>query len=260
MLLQILTSSSDINPISDFNYILNLAKCSKCSLFMALKSTNKLYASTPESSIIHEIDIPFLLNSDLEFRLNPDMIDRYESWFIPSKFPWIVLPSIYWDMYIGGDIYSYYTEETDYILYDKTTKHPLDQIVMHGIMYDYDRKVFHNLMDGFFCRIPTLSNPISFPDVHKNEEVRKVLNGKSSDGASLCILDDGTHKIGIYMYKGIISMNKDDILDIDIRFDKFENKKFMATYKPIKKKNPLKSNSYGVPFRERIHAMYVNIT
>ena len=231
-------------------------------MFIALRSTNKLYGIVDGLYVIHEIDIPFLLNTDIEFTLSKDavdIIDKYDSYFVPDEFPWIALPSIYWDMYSSGDIYAYYTEATDYLLYDKTTKQPLDQVQLHPVMYNHSRKVFRELMDGYFNRLPTLKEPIVFPEMHKDEAIRTVLDGKSADGAKLCILRNGNYNIPIYMYKGIISMAKNDTLSIDIRYDKFSTGEFMATFKPVKKKDPLKSNKYGIPFRECVHVMYLDI-
>lgn len=263
MLFQILTSSSELNEISDFKYIYNLAVCTKCNMFIALKSTNKLYGSNPESGIIHEVDIPFLLNSDIEFRvikgLYESAIEKYESFFIPEAYPWIIIPTVYWDMYRNGDIVSIYSNDTDYLLYDRNTNQLLDQVQMHPVLYSFERTVFLNHIESYLRRLPVLGYPITIHGIHNDPTVKKVFTGKTTDGATLCTLTEGNLTVSVFLFKGIFNMAKDDTLDVDIQFDKFNSREFMATFKPIKKKNPLKSSKYGVPFREVIRVMYIDV-
>ena len=123
MQLNIQTSSSEMVPISDFQYLCDLAKCSKCQMFTVLRSTNKLYGANDDCCCIHEVDIPFLVNTDLMFRLDcidKDLLTQYKNFFIPEKFNWVILPDYYWDMYIGGDLISEYSYTDDqYIILDK---------------------------------------------------------------------------------------------------------------------------------------------
>ena len=85
MRLQIQTSSSDMIPITDMRYIFDLARCSKCQMFILSKATNKLYGASDDCCSIHEIDVPFLVNTDLMFRVDPEtkaIIDKYDTFFI----------------------------------------------------------------------------------------------------------------------------------------------------------------------------------
>lgn len=266
MLLQIQTSSSDMIPISDFQYIYDLAKCSKCQMFTLLKNTNKLYGSLDyDSSCIHEIDVPFIVNTDLIFRLDnidKDMIYSYKSFFIPEKFNWVILPDYYWDMYMGNDLISEYRYDLDqYVIIDKTTKQPIQQIQMYKcrLCNDFERLSFMDQLFGLFRRCTTLSNPVTFYNAHQDDNIRKVFDSKSSIGRVLCRMRNDSVDVAFYLYKSLFSLSKSDSLDIDIRFDRYENNIFMATFKPKKKKNPLKYNTYGVSFQERIHCMFVNI-
>ena len=266
MRLSIQTSSSNLIEITDFKYIYDLARCSKCKLFTVLRSTNKLYGSDGDCCAIHEIDIPFLINTDLQFVYDSDIdksiVQKYDSFFIPAKFPWVILPSVYWEMYIGGDIYEELDSLCDKnILYDKTTKQPIEQIQMYVQRYhhDYQRNVFDNQLDNFLIRLYTLSTPYTFYNMEKDEMIRKVYDSKSIMGRFLCRFKNEYIDVAIYFYKGIFSLAKSDTLELDIRFDKFCTKQFMITYKPKKKKNPVSDNRYGVPYREVIHCMYVNL-
>lgn len=265
MLLNILTSSSDLNIISDFQYLYELARCSKCQMFILLARTNKLYGASDDCSSIHEIDVPFLVNTDLEFRLDSvdkDMISKVDSFFVPDKYPWVILPSYYWDMYKGGDIYASYDSFKDvFILYDKTTNSPIDQVQMykHVVKYDYDRNNFINQLDHYFNRLYTLDIPYNFYQMHQHPMIRKAYDSKAAMGRFLCRFTNEIIDVAIYFYKGIFTLGKSDTLDLDIRFDKFNTNQFMITYKPKKKKNPITFNKYGVPFREVIYCMYINI-
>lgn len=265
MQLQFLTSSSELNIISDFQYLYDLAKCSKCQMFVLLKSTNKLYGASDDCSSIHEIDIPFLVNTDLEFRLDmidKDMITRCESYFIPDMYPWVILPSYYWDMYTGGDIYTEFSNDLDvFVLYDRTTKQPIHQIQMykHRVQYDRGRNYFIGQLSNFLARCSLLLPPHTFIQMEQHPIIRKAFDSKAAMGRFLCRLTNESIDVAIYFYKGLFTLSKSDTLEIDIRFDIFNSKEFMATYRPKKKKNPITFNRYGVAFREQIHCMYRNI-
>lgn len=265
MQLQIQTSSSELIPISDFQYIYELGRCSKCQIFVLLRRTNKLYGGIDDCGFIHEIDVPFLVNTDLEFRFDAtekDTVARYDSWFVPALYPWVIVPSYYWEMYAGGDIYAEFSNEKDvYLLYDKTTKNPIDQIQMykHRIQYDHQRTDFINQVSNFLTRCQYLKSPHTFVNMHQHPVIRKAFDSKAAMGRFLCRLTNESIDVALYFYKGLFSLAKADTLEIDIRFDAFNTNQFMATYRPKKKKNPVTFNRYGVPFSERIHCMYMNI-
>lgn len=263
--LHVQTSDSKMIPISDLRYIYDLAKCSKCSLFIVYN--NKLYGTTDDCTCIHEIDIPFLTNSDLMFRIDQidkDMIfNQEQQYFIPYKFNWTILPEKYWDMYIGGDIEAVYSyEKNQYILIDKTIKAPIqDQIQMHKFVDcdDVLRYKFLEQLEGYFRRTNTLLTPEIFTDIQTDPNIRTIYDNKVSIGRVLCNFKNSNINIAFYLYKSLIPLAKSDTLDMEIRFDAFNKYEFLATFKPIKKKNPLTFNTYGVPFREKIHCMFTNI-
>lgn len=263
--LNIQTSSLEMIPIKDFQYLCDLAKCSKCQMFTVLKSTNKLYGASDDCCCIHEIDIPFLVNTDLMFRLDnidKELLSSYKNFFIPDKFNWVILPDYYWDMYIGGDLISEYSYEDDiYLILDKTTKTPIQQIQMlkYRACNDYDRATFMNQLEGFLNRLPRLMPPQTFSGIQNDENIRKAFDSKATMGRFLCRMKNDNIDVLFYFYKGLFSLAKADILDLDIRFDTYENKCFMATFKPKKKKNPLTFNTYGVAFSEKIHCMFINM-
>ena len=264
--LSIQTSSSNMIPITDFLYLYDLAKCSKCQMFIVLKSTNKLYGASDDCCAIHEIDIPFLVNGDLEFRLdsiNKDLIFTHENYFVPNEFPWVILPSYYWEMYIGGDIYADYDSDKDiFNLYDKTTKGYLTgqiQMYKRRVQFDAGRNTFVGQLFGYLNRLPHLHNPYTFTGMEKHPNIRHAFDNKAAMGRILCRLNSDNIDVLLYFYKGLFSLAKTDTLEIDIRFDKLSSSEFMATYRPKKKKNPLTSNKYGIPFSERIHCMYRNL-
>lgn len=265
MQMRILTSDSELNIISDFQYLYDLAKCSKCQMFILLARTNKLYGSSDDCSSIHEIDVPFLVNTDLEFRLDSidkELITKYDSFFVPAKYPWVILPSYYWDMYKGGDIYIQFDPNRDvYMLYDRSTKQSIDQIQMykHRVQYDHGRNDFVNQLEHFFYRSYRLGSPHTFYQVEQHPIIRKAYDSKAAMGRFLCRFTNENIDVAIYFYKGIFTLSKSDTLEIDIRFDKFTTNEFMIAYKPKKKKNPITFNRYGVPFREVIYCMYINI-
>lgn len=268
MQLNLLTSSSNtgLQIISDFPYLFDLAKCSKCQQFILLRSTNKLYGANEDCCCIHEIDVPFLVNTDLAFRLDTvdkEIFDSYQNYFIPDKFNWVILPEYYWDMYVGGDIVAEYMSDKDqYILIDKTTMQPIQQIQMfkYRRSSDFMRVTFMEQLSGLLNRQCTLGMPESFYNLENDESIRKVFDSKAAMGRVLCRFKNDRVDVMMYLYKGLFSLAKADTLEMDVRFDRYESATFMATFKPKKKKNPLKFNTYGIPFQERIHCMFINIS
>ena len=271
MQLDILTSSSELNPIQDFKYIFDLARCSKCSVFILLKSTNKLYGAGNSCETIHEIDVPFLVNTDLYFTMPTDkedkaIIDRYESFFIPDKFNYTILPSIYWEAYKAGDLIEKFEDEIcepRFILYDKSTMQPIEQFPTIPLIRTDSYYLFTTIMnqvEGLFRRFSTVDrNPIVYPNIHLNETIRSSYDGKTNIGRVLCnLLTPDGRKIGFYFYKSLVPLAKADTMDLEIRFDRMFKSDFLATFKPKKKKNPLTFNTYGVSYSEKVHCMFRN--
>lgn len=265
MQLEILTSSSVLNTINDFQYIYDLAKCSKCQIFALLKSTNKLYGAIDDCSSIHEIDVPFLVNTDLEFYFDPkyrDLIPQFEGFFVPAQFPWVIIPTYYWEMYLAGDIISQYIEEEEvFVLFDKSTMQRIPQVQMYKKLQNYDRQrmYFIRQLEGLFNRMPYLGPIHTFENMHLHPTIKEAYDAKAAAGRFLCRFTNASIDVMIYFYKSMFSLSKSDTLDIDIRFDLFNTKEFLAIYRPKKKKNPVSSNRYGVPYIERIYCMYLNI-
>ena len=260
------TSKSTMIPISDLGYIYELARCSKCQNFIVLKSTNCLYGFPNDCSCIHEISIPFPVNTDLTIELegvNKDLFTKYSSFFIPDKYNWFILPDVYWDMYIKDEIYTDYDFRSDqFILKNKFTSEPIEFIPMSArrieINYIYQKMI--SQLEGFFNRWNTLSQKsYTFKNMQNDEGIRYIFDSKVSIGRSLIKLNHGNMNVAFYMYKTLFSLAKSDSLEIDIRFDTFQSNVFMATFRPIKKRNPITTNTYGVPFSERVHCMYVNL-
>lgn len=262
--LQFQTSSSNMIPITDFKYIYELARCSKCTAFVLLKSTNALYGFDGDCCCIHEIQVPFQVNTDLIFRTDTiakDLINRYDNFFIPDKFNWVILPEYYWPMYAGGDIETVFSDGI-YILIDKTTKQPIEQFHMYKALpnNDFMYITLISQLTNFFLRVQTL-NPIpeTFGGMQDDPIIRKIYDGKAVMGRSLVHLKNDNMDVAFYLYKGLFTLNKADILNIDIRFDMLDSNTFMASFRPIKKRNPMSRDDYGVPFQEVIHCMFVNI-
>lgn len=252
-------------PIADFQYICDLAKCSKCQMFVLLQNTNKLYGGSDECCAIHEIDVPFLVNTDLIFRLDcidSNILQSYKSFFVPEKFDWVILPDYYWEMYVAGDLISEYDYSMDqYMILDSTTKQPIPQIQMlkYRACNDIGSVTLLKQLEGFLNTSSHLAPPDTFYDFQSNEAIRKAYDSKAATGRVLCQIKSNNTNVLFYFYKGLFSLNKSDTLSLDIRFDLFNKNLFMATFIPKKKKNPLTFNTYGVPFQERIHCMFVNM-
>lgn len=262
MQLNILTSSSSPIIIEDMKYLYDLARCSKCQSFVVLKSTNKMYGASDDSCCLHEIDIPFLVNTDLLFRVDIEskpIIEAHTHFFIPEKYPYIILPIYYWDMYAGGDIECNYDKtQEQYILIDKNTMMPIEQIHMYKYnpCLDFEKINFINQLDSFFMRQNTLGPKIIFEGMENDPAIRQAYDSKKSAGRVLCKLNDGNRDIMFYFFKGLFSLAKSDTLDIDVQFDRFDSGTFMTTFRPKKKRNPLMFNTYGVPFSEKIYCMF----
>lgn len=266
MQLQIQTSdSTNMNLIEGFKYIYDLARCSKCQSFILLKSTNKLYGTNDDCSCLHEIDVPFIVNTDITFQNDPDtknIVAKYEDFFVPKEFSWAIIPSTYWDMYASGNLQAvYYPERNNFIIVDRDTQFPIECIYMYQCrrINDFYKIDFMSQLEGFLYRQQFLGHLEVFTNMEQNEAIRKAFDSKKSAGRVLCHLKTGFRDVAFYFYKGLFSLAKADTLDIEIRFDIIQNAAFMVTFKPKKKKNPLKFNTYGTPFSEKIHCMYRNI-
>lgn len=243
-------------------YLYDLARCSKCQSFIALQSTNKLYGAPDDSCCIHEIDVPFLMNTDLTFRADVEtkrVIGLYDEFFIPNDYPHIILPLYYWDMYKGGDIIAIYNKTQDlFTLVDKTTMNPIDQIQMFQKreFMDFGRQELMNQIEGLFSRFKSLGPINTFTSMENQPSIRRAYDSKISAGRILCRLTNDNIDVLFYFYKGLFSLAKSDVLDIDVQFDSYETGTFMLTFKPKKKRNPLMFNTYGVPFSEKIYCMF----
>lgn len=259
MQLQIQTSSSELFSISDFKYLYELARCSKCQMFTVLKSTNKMYGADEGQFPIHEIDIPFLVNTDLVFRTDlayKEIMNTYNNFFVPDKFHHIIIPVEYWNNYISNNLDQRYIPELDkFEVFDKITNQAIPQLYMFKNRLDYYRRDFDIMLEGFFMRQHTLLPPITLSQIQNDTILQEVRDGKTSNGAKLCELDLNGIPIRFFFYKSLFSLAKSDTLDVDIRFDAFNSNIYMMTFKPKKKKNPLNITTYGVPFSERIHTM-----
>ena len=259
--------TSDINTgiryLPDLKYLFDLARCAKCQMFVLLQSTNKLYGFSDDWCCIHEIDVPYPVDCDLLFRI--DEIDKEfilasdNKFFIPKDFDWVILHEDYWEAYVGGDLYSEFDIYlNNFVVKDKNTLKPIMQFMTHRSRESDDymmRNVFMQL-SGYFNRQATLEPPIVYTGLETHPAIRTIFDSKASIGRQLVVLDN---KITMYLYKGLFTLNKADTLSVEIRFDKFDRNTFLATYYPKKKKNPLLENSYGAPFVERIHCMYLNL-
>ena len=265
MLLDIRTSSTEMIPINDFQYLCDLAKCTKCQMFTVLKYTNKLYGASDDCCCIHEVDIPFLVNTDLMFRLDTidqELLKTYKNFFIPEKFNWVILPDYYWEMYVNGDLIADFDIDQDLVIIkDKTTGIAINQIQMFKVRAcnDVPRSIFMNQLEGLINRIPRLKEPSRFIDIHNDKAIREAYDSKAAMGRFLCRMKNDTIDVAFYFYKGLFALAKADSLDLEIRFDRYDTLMFMATFLPKKKKNPLTFNTYGVAFQERIHCMFINI-
>jgi len=265
--MQLCIRTSNLNsgmiPIADFKYLYELAKCSKCQMFI-LKD-NVLYGASDECASIHEIPVPYQTNTDLMFRVDmvpKDMLDQYDTFFIPSDFDWVILPSYYWNMYIAGDLEALYSPEIDqYVVLDKTTKMPIQQIFINKYrsVDDFARKRMITQLDAYFNRTKTLLPRYEFRDIHTNPAIQYIFESKTIAGESLVHLSDGNKNVAFYLFKGMFTLGKSDVLHVDIRFDAFDSNLFVASFKPVKKKNPMTLKTYGVPFSEQIHCMYINL-
>ena len=224
-----------------------------------------MYGGIDDCCSIHEIDVPFIVDTDLMFYYDnafKDIMENYNEFFIPDKFNWVILPVEYWEIYKAGDLMSVYDESSDqYILYDKSIGMPIDQIQMQKArpINDYQRAQFHTQLEGLLNTMGRLGPVIKFTGMENNPAIRKAFDNKADIGRVLLKLNDGTKDILIFFYKGLFSLNKNDTLDIDIQFDQAQTNLFMATYRPKKKKNPVSFNTYGTGYNERIYCMYMNL-
>lgn len=273
MQLQILTSSiSNLCPIYNFKFYLELARCSKCQLFILSKATNKLYGSYSTFCCIHEIDIPFMVETDLVFKLDEvdkEILSNNEDFFIPEDFNYVLLPTKYWDNYIKGELKSVY-DKIDGIhkIVDKSNK-SIEQIRIFNTDFtqNYEYQIFFNQLNLYLNNLYLYEKPIYITNLESNSSIRNIFDNKVSRGVEYCTLNCGDRKVTFSVFKNLFYLSKSDKLDIEIRFKKYScNKFFILTFIIKKKKNLFNynniSNNYPDKeyfFKEKVHVMYLNI-
>ena len=138
---------------------------------------------------------------------------------------------------------------------------PIQQIFVNKVraINDFDRKKMITQLDAYFNRTRTLLPRYEFRDIQNHPVIKYIFESKSIAGESVVHLSDSNMNIAFYLFKGMFSLSKSDVLHVDIRFDAFDSNLFVASFKPIKKKNPMTLKTYGVPFSEQIHCMYINL-
>lgn len=264
MLLEIQTSTSDMmKPIRDFRYIYDLARCSKCKYFILLKKTNKLYGIQRDFCSIHEIDIPFIVETDLKFETvdpaDKDVLE-YEEYFVPEGCNSII-PSIYWIPYITGKLRQIVNETSGRCELIDESGNRLKQIYMTDTPAYYDKiyALFMEQLERFLIRQAiALEAPHVFRNIHQDEQFINAYEAKTADGSFPMRFTNEYIDLSFYFFKGMASVTKSDTLDLEIRLDRFHRNEFVVTFCVNHKKNPLVYNPYGVPFVERIHTAFIN--
>lgn len=242
------------------------ARCSKCNYILALKSTNRLYGANKEFCGIHEIEAPFEIDSDIFINfllIEKEIFNNYTEFFVPEDYNCIILPIELWNDYISNKLdkeYNYEKERFDIV--DRKTRTLVPQINMFNLKPadSYDENMFFKNVEAFIERQRLLGSPYYVYDFHLNPVVQEVFNSPVSAGSFICELknDDGLN-IVFYIFKSLFSLAKSDKLNLEVRFDRFNTTTFMASFIPIKKKNPLDYNPNNYKYEEKIHVMYLNI-
>lgn len=260
-------SNSGMIPINGFKYIYEYARCSKCNLFIALQSTNTLYGGNKEFSCIHEMNLPFQLNTDLFLNfleVDKGIVESNDNFFVPEEWNWVILPEKYWTPYIMGELdidYDYEKERYNVVEKKQYPFTPIEQIHMFSVRQcnSFDENMFFKNVEAFLNRLPLLSDAKIINDIHLNPIIQEAYNNKTSAGRFVCQIKTENINIVFYFFKSLFSLAKADTLDLMVRFDKFESHIFMASFLPKKKKNPLSYNPDGFVFKESVHCMYINM-
>lgn len=267
--LELLTSSSDsnLNLICDLKHIAEIARVSKTNYIYLSKRFNKIFSTNEEPYCIHEIDIPYLVNTDLLiFAPNFDadgVLSKYENFFIPHDFQWVILPDIYWDMYCNGDIIPRFSYEKGCNeLLDKSTMVPIDVIYLWKPEQSYIVSLVMNTIDSFINTKNDWYYIGAYNNLHLNEKFKRVFFEEKVSFGSIPIslpITEGSDPITFYFFKGMVSLNKSDFLNAAFFKNKMYANKYMVVLTPTKKKDPIKGNKYGIPFIEQVYFCYLNI-
>lgn len=252
--------------ICDLAYIYECARVCRQKLICISSIDNTMYATNEEPCGIHEIKLPFATNTDLLLvsginSTNCTVANSYDKFFIPDQFPWAIVPEYYWDMYRAGDIVTQYDIEADlFILYDKSTMKPIDVIYRYKATQEMLLKTFIDVLDGFFIRRFRCINPIQIKDLHLDSVFQNgFFEQKSIFGGFNVILDYYGKRIPLTFYKGMIALTKSDKLDAIIYEDGYIKGIYIVELNPIKKKDSIKGNKYGIPFSEKAYFCYKGI-
>lgn len=251
---------------SDLWYIYECARISKMKFLYVDYISGKMYGIADEAFGIHEMNLPFLNNTDLLLYapiLDKDIIKKYEQFFIPIEFNWAIIPVYYWDMYKAGDIeVNFDISIPRAVLIDKTTKLPIECIYMRNMDQEIQFHMFITVIDRFFMRKSRWINPIYIKNFHTNPS---IINGffeqKTTFGSFIINIyrDDLKRNIPLTFFKGMIPLNKSDTMDAELYIDSYKKGDYMLVLYPKKKKDPIIGNKYGVPFSDVAYYCYTDL-
>lgn len=262
-----------VTIIENFNYIYELAKCSKCQMFMLIKNSDSLFGGSDDCCCIHEIKMPFCSTVNLLFRtdsIDTELFCKYNNFILMDNQYDILIPDCYIDKYCNDELKVIYCEDK-YVVIDNDNniieqlplmKDKNKQIFMYEFKawIDFDMLNFIKQVNGLIARFNNLLPGELFIDAHLDENIRNVFDSKVSIGRVMCRFTKNTTDVAFYMYKGLFSLAKADSLDILIRFDKaFPSKIFMASFILRKKKNPISSKLFNLKYQEYVHCLLINL-
>lgn len=261
---EIRTSSSDIDKpyiINDVKYIYECARVTKQKNVFVSKRDNCLYMTSDTFCGIHVVKLPFLVNSDMIIYMgffNNSVFEHHENFFIPDKFPLVLIPEYYWEMYKNGDIIQFPIDPSTGTgsIVDKHTLKEIEYIQMTNEYSIYNTSQFLYHLDRYLSSLCSWCNPSSYPNFHTNKDlINGFFDQKTIYGNFL--INFYKHDIGrnipITFFKGMISLNKSDKLDIEIFSNKNRKNIFLLVMHPRKAKNPIKGNKYLEPFYEDVY-------
>lgn len=238
-----------------------------CHFYYVDAMSHAIYGMAEESAIIREVKLPsnIEVNASFIFRidtLDMDIVNTYIDFAMLDDIKWALFPLIKCDEF--KDYKPMFKPVTEYKLWTVISSASrlevefLDLYGVDGVKETYLRNTLE-LINGFFASRQMLSSiPIQFRNMDRSPIVREVFTSKASMGTKYLPLYFDSKRYGIFLFKNLFTLNKNDNLTIIIRDRVDQPELFEACFSVVHEKNSIKFIING-DFIENTYATFVNV-
>lgn len=265
--------SHPINPskyqiVRRFDLIVAIAKVMRgCHFYYVSAPTHSLYGITENSSTMREIKLPPNMEVTTSFLFRLDTIDKdilatYVDFALLDDIPWALFPLIKYDEFCDYEpLFKPVTEYKLWTVINKRSKLEVEFLDLYGIE---GTKTIHlrdvnELLHSFFVSRHLLSpTKLVFPHMERHVIIQQVFSSKASMGEQYLPLQYDLQKYGIFIFKNLFTLNKNDILTLSVR-DRLDcDKLFEVDFKVVHDKNPVRF-VLSEDFIEHTYATFIKV-